>query len=466
VFSKHTLTIWIYSDVVKLVLYKNSEDRKLVYSGTLEDLIGGSILEQYRNAVDNACVVVPDEWVGNTFFPFQSSKKKYVKPFVLRQLRKLTGDDENLPHYNYYFFSARSDEKKGIYVYYLTRQEALQVVRKLELLKFNVSMVTTPGLLWGEKLKVLFKKKKVENVALLLHGEEKSHLLMYYKKCFAFSRGFDFNEYSRQEEAFDSLVFEINQSLIYFSQKYKSEIEVIVLIDLTTDEKFDTRLQESIGKEIAIIDDGVSKKIIVDAQLKNQDRIQHWVYFSERDFVQTTKVPNLLPDDQVKNICYSCFERAGIVVGSALCLIFLIQVGWMQFQYRSLLKHLEVETKPVEVTISSTLSNWTDAANEIVAKANYPSVSGLLLEIGEKDIPFLQLKTLEFDWYQEKHLRVEGSFRTEDVHAFREGIEMLLKRLRTVLPGNPPLSWDNVRFQRDNLDSSEMCFVFEIRANL
>jgi len=205
VFKKGTLTIWFDSGDVQLVLYRKDREQKLLYSGSL------------------------------------------------RQIKKLTDQDDQLAHYHYYFLSDKSDEEKGLYVYYLTRKDCLPAIRHIDSLGFNISLITTPGLLWGEKLKGLFKKKGIENAALLIHSDDRSYLFMYHRKSFVFSRGFDFSDYSQEEDAFQSLIFETNQSFIYFTQRYKSEVELLALIDTTSSEEFVTGLKEHIGKEIFLI---------------------------------------------------------------------------------------------------------------------------------------------------------------------------------------------------------------------
>ena len=466
-FKKGTLTIWFDSGDVQLVLYRKDREQKLLYSGSVDRLLRGSVLEEYKSRIDNVAIVFPDDWISRSFFPFRSPKKKYIKPFILRQIKKLTDQDDQLAHYHYYFLFDKSDEEKGLYVYYLTRKDCLPAIRHIDSLGFNISLITTPGLLWGEKLKGLFKKKGIENAALLIHSDDRSYLFMYHRKSFVFSRGFDFSDYSQEEDAFQSLIFETNQSFIYFTQRYKSEVELLALIDTTSSEEFVTRLEENVGKDIFLINTVSARQCSdsSDHDLTNSN-FQHWKYFCERDFLNATNVPNLLPENELKNICYSCFERAGVVVGTVLLLIFMLQAGWMQFQYRSLLKHMEAVTTPIESDMNSTLNKWSDAANAIIEKATQPSISNLLSEIGSIDIPFLQLNLLEVDLYSNRGLKVSGILKTEDTRAFRKGIELLMNKLATIMPPGTKIGWDDVTFQRDFQDGKKMCFRFEIRTEI
>ncbi len=466
-FSKSTLGIWLDSESVALVLYKKDKERKLVHSGPLNDFLRNHSLEKYRGKIDNVAIVLPDDWINKTFFPFHSPKKKYIKPFLLRQLKKLTDQDEHLPDYHYYFLADGLNEEKGIYVYYLTRKDCLETIRQIDAAGFNITMITTPGLLWGEKLKGVFKKQHVNNVALLIHHEEECHLFFYHNRSFTFSRGFDLGEYSQKDEAFQSLVFEINQSLIYFSQQCKSEVELLMVIDSSTYDDFASMLKESIGKEVLKLDGRNARKCsgganegIVSA------KIDHWTYFCESDFLDTARAPNLLPENELKNVCFSCFQRAGVVVGAVLFLILMVQVCWMQLQYMSLSKQLETHAKTVVSQLDSILNKWNDASNAIIDKAMRPSVSSFLSQLAHKDIPFLQLNQLKFDLYTDREIKVEGTFRTEDARIFKTGMETLMDEIRSVIPSGKKLTWQNVTFQRDFTDNEKKGYSFEIRVEL
>ncbi len=466
-FGKGTLAVWMDSNSLNLVFYKKNQERRLIYTGSIDEFLKSAVLEKYRGKIDNVVIIVPDDWVSRKFFPFHSPKKKYIKPFILRQLKKITDQDDQLPHYHYYCLAERSEKEKGIYVYYLTKKECLLAMRRIDALGFEVSLISSPGLLWGERLKNLFKKRNIKNTALMIHGNKESLLFMYNEASFVFSRRFDLREYSREEEALQSLVFEMNQSFIYFTQKYKSEVELVALIDSSSDSEFVARLKESINKEILVISEGPAK-LSTDETTQGDSigRIQLWTYFAENDFLNAANIPNLLPDEELKTICYGCFERAGIVVGTVLLLIFSIQVGWMYFQYRSISNELRVETRPIESVMVVTLNKWNDAANAIIDKATKPSIGRFLAELGNTDIPLLQLNVLEYDMYTNKELKVSGLFKTEDIHIFRQGIETLMKSIRNVLPDGKDVTWENVTFQRDVRDNNKMYFRFEIRAEL
>lgn len=466
-FSKSTLGIWLDSKSVQLVLYKKDRERKLVHSSSLDEFLRRPAAEKYRSMIDNVAIVIPDDWVTRTFFPFHSPKKKYIKPFLQRQLKRLTDQDENLHNYHHYYLGVGPNEEKGIYVYYLTRRDALQVKRNVDASGFNISMITTPGLLWGEKLKGIFRKKDVKNIALLIYHEEECHLFLYHQRSFTFSRRFDLSEYTEKEEAFRSLVFEITQSFIYFSQQFKSEVELLTVIDSSGSEDLSGRLEDAIDKEVMLIGGESARSCSGSSdQEAAGNKIQYWIYFCESDFLDTARAPNLLPENELKNVCYSCFQRAGIVVGGVLFLIFMVQVCWMQVQYISLSKQLQTQTKPVESLMESTLNEWSDAADAIIDKARRPSVSRFLGELARIDVPYMHLNRLEFDMEGGKLIKLEGVFNTEDARIFKTGIETLMNKIESDIPSVNGLGWQNVTFQRNIINDNTMGYRFRIRINL
>lgn len=463
--KKNILTVWIANNSVDVYLYAKNRFPERLFSGSFEQFLENPKWVKIRHTFKSLAVIFPDEWIKKSFFPFQSQKKKYIRPFLHRQIKQITNGDVELSRYYYYFSVTKETEKKGISVYHLIDRKGIEILKALGQLGLNISLITTPGLIWGEKLRKFLTKGSIQNLALLIHGKKDSQLYFFHRENFEFSRGLNLGEYTSPKDAFQTLTFELNQSMIYFSQKYKSEVEVVCLIDESSMDNLQEKIEQSVEKRIIKI----NKPLTVNSPSlpANQDQeTPIKAYFNAQDFQLIDEKPNLLPESVQKVLNRAYFQRVGIVVGLTLLAILLAQSVWLYARFSHLNYYMHLKAFTADQREDATLSRWDEASNSIIAKASLPSATEFMSEIGQLSSPFLELENVEMDLYSDKEVRISGRIKTDDLKIFRSTIESILVRLKKILPTRVQLNWDKVSFHRDFEKQNIASYIFEIRTDL
>ncbi len=169
-------------------------------------------------------LVVPDLWLKQEFFAFQSQKNALVNAFLERKLKAAY---PHLPQINRFFtFSLKepSTEERGVTVFFLQEQKAFLLNGFLARAKLRPQWITTPALLWAERLLKIERDFKNQGVLLVDLRQEQVFLYFFSRGEFLFSRRLALADGSGRWE---SLLFEINQSIYLYAQKAKSVLNKI-----------------------------------------------------------------------------------------------------------------------------------------------------------------------------------------------------------------------------------------------
>ena len=234
------------------------------------------IIAEELKGKNNALLILPDYWSGNTSYLFQSKRVSLAKAFIER---KLFADHPDLPDIKYFFdftFSQAGGEDRKINVVYLQNTKAFQLYHKLNQYDLNPIRITCPALLWERKLINIIPNFDIGGTCLVHLLSSECFLYFFSRDRFLFSRLITLPDVPKKsdeasseltlksEDRFNILTYEINQSLYLFSQKTKSEMGDIYMI--SSDEENNAQiLSNNLGKEVldlnAIVPDmkGLSK---------------------------------------------------------------------------------------------------------------------------------------------------------------------------------------------------------------
>jgi hypothetical protein len=194
----------------------------------------------------SAILVVPDLWLKQDFFSFQPQKKSLVNAFLERKLRTAY---PHLPHIDRFFtfkLKGTSAEERGVNVFFLQEQNAFLLHEALVKAKISPRWITTPALLWADRLRKIIPDFTRQATLLTDLRREQTLLYFFYKGEFLFSRRLALPD---EHDRWETLLFEINQSIYLFAQKTKSALGGIYLAGDTADfqkyavEKLDLPIQ-------------------------------------------------------------------------------------------------------------------------------------------------------------------------------------------------------------------------------
>jgi len=189
--------------------------------------------------------IVPDHWFGMESYPFQSDKSALIVPFLER---KLSAAHPECTAVRQFFNYRRTPAAAGgheLLAYFLQDEKAYRLYDTLDKAHLAPRYITTPAFLWVDRLSRLMPDFGQEGTLLVHMGADECQLYFYFKGNHLFSRSVILSEGPDRMEA---LTFEINQSLYMFSQKTKSELSRIYLLDGADDGP--QAFSQALGREV------------------------------------------------------------------------------------------------------------------------------------------------------------------------------------------------------------------------
>ncbi len=164
-------------------------------------------------------LVVPDYWIGSSFYPIRSKKRSIVLSFISR---KLTADFD-FPEVKDFF--EYIPYENGILVFFLQDENFYLLYKKL-LSHLSFYKITCPAFLWQTKLRRNIKDIDKGGKAFIHLTPRYAYACFFSEGSLLFSREIDLEP----ENYLEQLSYEILQSLRLFSQKTKKDIEKIYLL--------------------------------------------------------------------------------------------------------------------------------------------------------------------------------------------------------------------------------------------
>ncbi len=178
-----------------------------------------------RGGIDNL-LIVPDIWLKQQFFPFQSQRESVVCAFVERKLKSTYPQLPSIPWFYSFAFASQSEppHQRGLRVIFPHEEKIFRLYLFLQQLNLEPRWITTPALLWAQRLQQVDAEFAKHGVLLIDSRGEQVFLYFYHQGEFLFSRSLQMPSASTRAE---SLLFEINQSNYLYAQKAKSALHRI-----------------------------------------------------------------------------------------------------------------------------------------------------------------------------------------------------------------------------------------------
>ncbi len=247
--DKNRLIIAVHNDELIWLSNRREQSGKILLRLPLEDVLKGddlsdripkSLIGNYRNLL-----IVPDHWFGAERYPFQSRKPGLIEPFLQRKLGTEFPGLKDLRHFISYRHGVVAGDEGGLTAYFLQDAKSFELYRALQKWHLTPRHITTFSFLWMETLAKVSPDFD-DSGSLLVHMSGPECLLyFYFKGNYLFSRNVLMAE---NEDRLSALAFEINQSLYMFSQKTKSELSQLYLLDGSSDDL--ENLSQALGRDV------------------------------------------------------------------------------------------------------------------------------------------------------------------------------------------------------------------------
>jgi hypothetical protein len=229
----------IHNDMLYFIRLDRYGEKEAVESIALADLLSdkadANLIPLSIKGRVNTLLVVPDYWLGNSVYKFQSKKNSLAAAFIQRKLQAQFPQQPEIKDFFDNFFYQRAHEERWLYAYFLQDPQFFQLYKTLS--KFNVMphRITSPAFLWGSKIRQEVSDFNNGGKCFIELQHNIYNLYFFFEGNFLFSRGIPLSDLSIDTyDKFQAITYELNQSLYLFSQRAKAEVDQLYLLSFET----------------------------------------------------------------------------------------------------------------------------------------------------------------------------------------------------------------------------------------
>jgi hypothetical protein len=283
--------------------------------------INDTLLPAFRKNRAKTLLIVPDHWFKHDYFLFKSPKDSLITPFLERKLKTVYPNLPSVSDFFSYVYCQREAESHGVKAFFLHEEKGYRLYDALSRADLLPRWITTPALLWTERLKLILPEFSKQGTLLIQLQDNKAFLYFFFEGDFLFSRAVALADVG---ERWDALLFEINQSLYLFAQKAKSDLGRIYLIG--NEPNVQERLSEGLGRSVQTLA-AEWEPAAVPPALASLDGL--------------LAVDGVAPPSESHSIAHRRIQQelkwrpvqwAGILLAGLLCLFLLGEHQWLEWQ--------------------------------------------------------------------------------------------------------------------------------------
>jgi hypothetical protein len=481
-FSKKTVVIVVVNNEIFFILFDPHGDAHISQKVSLDQFLTHSIdytpiATTLRNKTDSL-LILPDHWSGNTSYPFQSKKRSLAKMFIERKLLTEYPDLHDIKHFFDFTFSQTGMQNLKVNVFFLQNPQAFKLYQKLSEINLNPARISTPALLWEQKLIKILPDFDIGGTCLVHLLSLECFLYFFFQGRLLFSRSIaipDFQPEPAKNSSelsfeppnhFSVLTYEINQSLYLFSQKTKSDIDKIYL--LSSDIGNTQLLSDTLGREV--IDFGIHVPAL--EGLQESPGISEYLgsvgSFDTVDLSPSKLHLNLTHSSLKKMLEWKPVQTVGLVVG--LILIFLLAMEslflwkWPHASRDQMVKNGSLSG----INQKQIIRQYGEALDQILAETDCPSPRKVIINIGRSIPDNTWITDMDIETETNPSVTINGVARVSGADQLKDTFSILLKNLNRYFRGTRSLSIRDIDFKVDksNVEEASNNFLFTLKFNL
>lgn len=390
-------------------------------------------------------VIVPDYWIGNTFYRLRARQRHIIEAFIIRKLQSAYPDLEQVDNFFEYFQTESMNSESGFYVCFAEEPKFYQLNSGLDTLGFKKIFTTTPAYLWQAKLKESVPDF-TDRGKTLIHLEPKECFLYFYSQGrFLFSRDISFPQSQwESEERFETLAFELNQSFYLFSQKARTEIDSLYLF--SPDEGDSAILSESLGREITPLKYGAEpEKEATKNRFEENELGSAWPFIREaHHLVQIMGLRNrmVLKDNELRPI-----RRMGMVIGLLLCCLLLSEAFFLWDKSREQGYFGSQGRGSANASETQYLHEYEACIDTIIKEKQRVNPEEVIFQMARAMPENGRIVELLVHVNPSPQVTFNGIIKADDVGQFKERLLQFLAKINANIPGAPQIGIQDVNFE-------------------
>jgi hypothetical protein len=430
----------------------------LPFDRVLSDEADLSAVPETFHHQTNSVMVVPDYWLGNVSFPFQSRKRALAEAFLERKLQVDFPEIPEVKDFYEYFFHQTDEDETAVHAYFLRDPSFFQLYDQLVRWNLHPRRITTPAFLWESQLKERIPDFQKGGNAFVHILSNECFLYFFFEGHFLFSRQIALPEFQGDaSDQVETLTYETNQSLYLFSQKAKAEVDRVYAASFGHVEA--RELSEKLGREVEEVP-GLEEELAEASTTIGQPGLLSGLYLP--DLSQSQKFLSISHKLIEKEQQWKPVQKVGIAVGFVLLLL-LVGESALLWQW----------SRPVGMETTSgggakareavtALRQYNEALDLFLKETQRPSAGKTIINLARSLPEDVWIKEMVVETEPTPGVALTGTVRAEKPSQFRETLSELLDGLKDHFEGTRSLGLQDIDVETDNckaVDGGQSCVI-------
>jgi hypothetical protein len=391
----------------------------------------------------NTLLIVPDYWLGNTSYKFQSRKKSLADAFVARKLNEQFPDQPEIKYFFDGIFYQREQADKWVYTYFLQEPQFYNLYPKLVQLNLEPQRITCPALIWRQKIRQEIPDFDNGGKGFVQLLPKISFLYFFFEGNFLFSRSIPLvGSQSQSSDNHSAIAYELNQSLYLFSQKTKTEIDNLFLVSHEKDSG--RALSDVLGREIQdlnyMIDDA-------NALQSSADATGAIGFLSPSDILPGKKILSLCHRALKKELEWKPVQFAGIAVGLILFLLLGLETIVLHKWSHQIQVPMSTGGNSLTAEESLKIQQYNEALDAILNEMERRSPIEVLRKLAQALPPNVRIQEMVLETEDNPGVDLKAVIRADDPEHFKACLSSLIADINANFQGGRIMTVSDIDFE-------------------
>jgi len=391
----------------------------------------------------NTLLIVPDYWLGNSSYKFQSRTKSLADAFIARKLHEQFPDQPEIKCFFDGTFYQREQGEKWVYTYFIQDPQFYKLYPQLVQLNLEPHRITCPAFIWQQKIRQEIPGFDNGGKGFVQLLPKISLLYFFFAGNFLFSRSIPLvGSQSLSSDNYNAIAYELNQSLYLFSQKAKTEIDKIFLVSHEKD--CGQALSEVLGREIHDLNYVIDSSKALQGSANATGAIG---FLSPSDIVPGKNFLSLCHRVLKKELEWKPVQFAGIAVGLILFLLLGLETIVLHKWSHQILLPKSTGGNRLTAEESHKIQQYNEALDAIHNQMERRSPQEVLRKIALTLPPNVRIQEIVLETEDNPGVDLKGVIRAYDPEHFKACLSTLIANMNENFQGGRMMTVSDIDFE-------------------
>ena len=391
----------------------------------------------------NTLLIVPDYWIGNSSYKFQSRTKSLADAFIARKLQEQFPDQPEIKNFFEGIFYQREQADKWVYTYFLQDPQFYQLYPKLVQLNLQPRRITCPALIWQQKIRQEIPDFDNGGKGFVQLLPKIGLLYFFFEGNFLFSRSIPLvGSQSQSSDNYSAIAYELNQSLYLFSQKAKTETDKLFLV--SHEKESGRALSEVLGRDIHDLNYMIDGANALQSSANATGAIG---FLSPSDILSGKNFLTLCHRVLKKELEWKPVQYAGIAVGLILFLLLGLETVVLHKWSRQIQLPRSTGGSSLTVEENHKIQQYNVALDAVINEMERRSPQEVLLKIAQTLPPNVRIQEMVLETEDNPGVDLKGVIRADDPEHFKACLSTLITNINANFQGRRMMTVSDVDFE-------------------